>query len=48
VLLIPETEWDPSTWTVTSPFEEATDEFLAYSAQHKGIVLDMSAMAVIT
>lgn len=45
VLLIPETEWDPSTWTVTSPFEEATDEFLA-SAQHEGIVLDMSAMAV--
>ena len=43
VLLIPETEWDEATWTVTTPFEDDAEEFLR-GIERDQIVLDMSAM----
>eukprot|EP00956_Cyclotella_meneghiniana_P023577 scaffold46160_cov42-Cyclotella_meneghiniana.AAC.2 len=44
VYLIGETDWDNDTWTVTTPFEDAEDEF-ARRVEEDGLVLDMSALA---
>jgi hypothetical protein len=43
VLLIAETEWNADTWIITTPFEDAADEFVQ-TATEEGIVLDTSAM----
>jgi hypothetical protein len=43
VLLIPETEWDDETWTVSSPFKDDADKFLP-GIENDHIELDMSAM----
>ncbi|KAL3798647.1 hypothetical protein ACHAWO_003199 [Cyclotella atomus] len=43
VLLLPETEWHPETWSISTPFEDAEDEFVR-TMEEDGIVLDMSAM----
>eukprot|EP00956_Cyclotella_meneghiniana_P007316 scaffold9944_cov52-Cyclotella_meneghiniana.AAC.4 len=44
VYLIGETDWDSTTWTVTTPFEDAEDEF-ARRVEEDGLVFDMSALA---
>eukprot|EP00956_Cyclotella_meneghiniana_P013313 scaffold19184_cov46-Cyclotella_meneghiniana.AAC.3 len=44
VYLIGETDWDNTTWTVTTPFEDAEDEF-ARRVEEDGLVFDMSALA---
>jgi hypothetical protein len=43
VLLLPETEWDPATWSILTPFEDAEDEFVR-TIEEEGMVLDLSAM----
>jgi hypothetical protein len=43
VLLVPETEWDDETWTVSSPFEDDADKFLR-RIENDHIELDMLAM----
>ena len=44
VYLISETDWDNTTWTVTTPFEDAEDEFVRRVAED-GLVFDMAALA---
>ena len=44
VYLISETDWDHETYTVSTPFEDAEDEF-ARTAEEDGLVFDMSALA---
>ena len=43
VLLLPETEWDPATWSISTPFEDAEDEFVR-TIEEEGMILDLSAM----
>ena len=44
VYLINETYWDGDTWTVSTPFEDAEDEF-ARRVEEDGLIFDMSALA---
>ena len=44
VLLITETDWDHSTWKVTTPFEDAADEFTR-RVEEDGLIFDMAALA---